>query len=114
MSGFVGDGKSDALAFTGRFWARLWDFDCVLDLRVNSAGTITGSFIADGEALEVVGEAPDLSGTVRGVIRARNLTDLFARFDAQQDAEGAFLTLVMNGSDTSWERTERVRFERLF
>jgi hypothetical protein len=114
MSGFVHDRKPDALAFTGRFWARLWDFDCVLELHLDAAGRIAGSFIADGEALDVVGEAPDVSGTVRGVIRARNLTDLFARFDAQQDAEGAFLTVLMNGSDTGWERSERVRFERLF
>jgi hypothetical protein len=120
MRVLVGDRDLNALAFTGRFWARFWDFDCVLELHLDSAGRIAGSFSADGEALEVTGEVPDACGAVRGVIRARNLADLFARFHAQPVAAGAFLEVVMtNEGSTGLDRTDAalnhiVHFERLF
>ena len=123
VKAFVGDRERDghdALACTGQFWARLWDLDCVLELHLNSAGRIAGSFSADGEALEVTGEVPDAGGAVRGVIRARNLTDLFASFHAQPAADGAFLEVVMtNEASAGLDRRDAalnhtVRFERLF
>ena len=102
-------------SFTGRFWARLWDLDCVLELHSVSSGKVTGSFSADGEALEVTGAVANSRGAVSGSIRARNLSDLFARFYAQPRADGAFLEVVLtNPEGQGADDSSRACFERLF
>ena len=41
------------ISLTGRYWACVWDLDCVLELHLNELGCIDGWFEADGQRLEV-------------------------------------------------------------
>jgi hypothetical protein len=101
--------RASSLGITGRFWARVWDLDCVLELRLDEAGRLQGSFDADGEPLEVAGGAPGPDGAVRGVIRAHDLEEQFATFCVRPDADGLLLEVVL----TDEPGLERVAFSRL-
>jgi len=95
---------------TGRFWAHVWDLDCVLELHLNELGYTEGWFEADGQRLEVSGDAPDASGEVSGLIRAATLSEPFALFRARADAQGLLLE-IRTAPDTS--SLEHVVFVRL-
>jgi hypothetical protein len=99
-------------SISGRFWARVWDLDCVLELRLDEAGRLRGSFDADGEPLEVAGGSPGPDGAVRGVIRAHDLEEPFATFCARPDADGLLLEVDLT-DEAGLEGTERVAFARL-
>ncbi len=97
----------------GRFWARVWDLDCVLELRLDDSGRMQGSFSADGEPLEIVGHSPGPDGEVRGLIRASNLEEMFAAFRARLDADGLFLEVDVTDVETGLETAGHVMFARL-
>ena len=94
---------------TGRFWACVWDLDCVLDVHLNELGCIKGWFEADGQRLELSGGAPNSSAEVGGVIRAANLTEPFAVFRASQHAQGLLLEIRSTGDPSSAEQVVFVR-----
>lgn len=94
---------------TGRYWACIWDLDCVLELHLNKLGCTEGWFEADGQRLEVSGGAPDASGEVGGLIRAANLTEPFAFFRARADAQGLLLEIRTAPEPSSLERVVFVR-----
>lgn len=97
------------ISLTGRFWARVWDLDCVLELHLNKLGYTEGWFEADGQRLEVSGDAIGASGEISGLIRAANLTEPFASFRARDCRDGVLLELRANGHDSSFERVVFVR-----
>ena len=97
------------ISLTGRYWACVWDLDCVLELHLNELGCIDGWFEADGQRLEVSGGAPDESGEVDGLIRAANLTEPFALFRARADARGLLLEIRTTPEPSSLERVIFVR-----
>ena len=94
---------------TGRFWAHVWDLDCVLELHLNELGYTEGWFEADGQRLEVSGDAPNEHGEVNGLIRAANLTEPFALFRARADAQGLLLEIRTAPEPSSLERVVFVR-----
>jgi hypothetical protein len=96
-------------AFTGRFRGSVWGMSCVLELFVDEAGCVRGSFDADGEPLEVTGAA--LDQTVRGVIRAHSLEERFAAFRARVNADGLLLEVRLGDADEL--PLEHVTFARL-
>lgn len=96
-------------SLTGRYWAHVWDLDCVLELHLSEPGDITGWFEADGQRLEVSGAAPDASGEVSGLIRAANLSEPFASFRARADVQGLLLEVRTAGDPSSPQRVVFVR-----
>jgi hypothetical protein len=108
--GEAGD-SSMAQHVTGQFRGSVWGIACVLELHLDDAGRLRGSFDADGEPLEVTGDTPDPFGAVRGVIRARALEESFAVFQARANADRLLLEVRMTDAD---ERAlERVTFSRV-
>ncbi len=105
--------KTNTEIIAGRFWARVWDLDCVLELRLDDAGRMQGWFSADGEPLEITGDAPGPDGEVRGLIRAGNLEEMFAAFRARLDADGLFLEVDVTDVETGLETAGHVMFTRL-
>ena len=105
------DGSPERIV--GRFFARLWDIDCVLELCLNNAGCIEGLLIADDEPLEIAGGSPDPNGDVRGLIRARSLTEAFAVFQAHLAEDGLFLQVNLADAETGLEIAADVMFVRL-
>ncbi len=97
-------------SLTGRFWACVWDLDCVLETRLNELDCLEGWFEADGQRLEVLVGSLEPNGEVSGLIRAANLTEPFALFRARADAQGLLLEVRTLGDPLSFER---VIFERL-
>lgn len=101
-------------AFTGRFWGRIWDIECVLEFHLDDAGQLQGSFDADGEVLEVCLGPPDDTGLVRGVIRAHDLSEPFATFCTRPDGDGLFLEMdLIQGDEPSLEAAQHVVLARL-
>jgi hypothetical protein len=105
--------KTNIEIIAGRFWARIWDLDCILELHLNDAGGMQGSFSADGEALEITGDSPGPDGEVRGLIRSSNLQEMFAAFRARLDADGLFLEVDVTDVETGLETAGHVMFARL-
>jgi hypothetical protein len=105
--------KTNTEIIAGRFWARIWDLDCILELHLNDAGCMQGSFSADGEALEITGDSPGPDGEVRGLIRSSNLQEMFAAFRARLDADGLFLEVDVTDVETGLETAGHVIFARL-
>lgn len=101
--------RSDWPSLTGRFWAQVWDLDCVLELRVDEAGCLQGSFDADGQRLEVSAGPPDASGQVSGLICSANLSEPFASFRLRQGFDGLLLEVRATGDTDSLERVQFVR-----
>ena len=58
------------------------DTECVLELHANTDGRVMGSFIADGETLEVYGGVPNSFGEVFGLLNASGLEQPLAVFRA--------------------------------
>jgi hypothetical protein len=98
---------------TGRFEARVWDLDCLLELHLDETGQPQGSFSADGEPLEITCERPHSNGAFVAVIRAKNMKEPFATFQARLHEDG--LHLEVNGIDleTGLETIEHLLFARL-
>jgi hypothetical protein len=104
--------RVSSLGISGRFWAHVWGLDCVLELRLDEAGCLRGSFDADGEPLEVAGGSPDPDGAVCGVIRAHDLEEPFATFCARPDEDGLLLEVDLT-DEAGPDGAERVAFARL-
>jgi hypothetical protein len=58
------------------------DTECRLELHLNTDGRVMGSFIADGEVLEVYGGIPNAFGEVFGLLNAPGLEQPLAVFRA--------------------------------
>lgn len=101
LAGRGHEARSDWANLTGRFWAQVWDLDCVLELRVDEAGCLAGWFDADGQRLEVSGGLPDASGQLSGLIRAPNLSEPFASFRIRQGLDGLLLEVRATGDTNS-------------
>jgi hypothetical protein len=112
-TGAYGAVGSSGKSIAGRFFARLWDLDCVLELHLDNAGLLKGSFIVDGEQLEITGALLGPHGEVRGIIRAHNLAEAFAAFQARLAEDGLFLEVNVTDADTGLETARRVIFVRL-
>lgn len=116
-----GGHPAETLGAVGRFWARVWDMDCVLELRLDDTGRLCGWFHADGERLEITGDPPDPQqgaeeGTeqeVHGLIRAFGLSEPFASFRAKPDADGLFLEVDLTGANLEPGTAPHVTFTRL-
>jgi hypothetical protein len=101
--------RSDSPSLTGRFWANVWDLDCVLELHLNEMGHTEGWFEADGQRLEVSGDAPDERGEISARIRAANLREPFALFRARAHGQGLLLEIRTAPEPSSFERVAFVR-----
>jgi hypothetical protein len=113
VKGRTGQGETTGTGMTGRYWARIWDMDCVLELRLDDAGNIVGSFSVDDEPLKLTGEPPSPNHEVRGVIHARHITEPFATFQARTTEGGLLLEVLLNDADNTPSNTERAVFVRL-
>jgi hypothetical protein len=96
-------------SLTGRYWAHVWDLDCVLELLINELGCVEGWFEADGQRLEVSGGAPNAGGEISGVIRAANLSEPFASFRVRAEARNVRLEVRTAGDPVSLEHVVFVR-----
>jgi hypothetical protein len=65
-----------------QFTSIINDTECVLELYANAEGRVMGSFIADGETLEVYGGIPNSFGEVFGLLNAPDLEQPLAVFRA--------------------------------
>jgi hypothetical protein len=65
-----------------QFTSIINDTECVLELHANTEGRVMGSFIADGEVLEVNGGIPNSFGEVFGLLNAPDLEQPLAVFRA--------------------------------
>ena len=65
-----------------QFTSIINDTECVLELHANAEGRVKGSFIADGEVLEVYGSIPNSFGEVFGLLNASGLEQPLAVFRA--------------------------------
>ncbi len=102
----------------GRYAARVWDLECVLELHLDCAGRLQGSFSADGEPLLVVIGLTHANGQVSGQIRARNLAEIFAGFRARLGGDGNDLNVDVTDPDGELESSQletaaQVLFKRL-
>jgi hypothetical protein len=97
----------------GRYWANVWGIDCVLELHLDDAGHLNGSFEADGDPLEVTGEPVGASGACCGVIRARGLSENFAEFRAEPAEDGLILEVNLTNTEDGLEHEGQVMFTRL-
>ena len=82
----------------GRYNAQIWEVDCELELRFDSTGCLIGTFIADGETLEVFGGVPSLYGEVYGVIREGRDGETLAVFRAVPQVQELLLEIDSPGS----------------
>ena len=112
-AGAYGSPKTSSASITGRFFARLWDLDCVLELQLDGAGRFEGSFIADGESLEITSGPPDPQRAVCGAIRAHDLAESFAGFKARLDEDGLFLEVDAIADEMEPESVTRTIFLRI-
>ncbi len=97
----------------GRYVARVWDLECVLELHLDSAGRLQGSFSADDEPLLLVIGVIHPDGEVSGLIRARHLEEVFAKFRARLRADSDLLEVDVTDVDTGLETAACVLFQRL-
>lgn len=97
----------------GRYVACVWDLECVLELHLDSAGRLQGSFSADGEPLLMVIGLIDSHGEVSGLIRAHHLEEIFAKFRARLGVDSDVLEVDVTDVDTGLETAARVLFQRL-
>jgi hypothetical protein len=65
-----------------QFTSIINDTECVLELHANASGRVMGSFIADGETLEIYGGIPNSFGEVFGLLNAPDLEQPLAVFRA--------------------------------
>jgi hypothetical protein len=65
-----------------QFTSIINDTECVLELHANADGRVMGSFIADGETLEIYGGIPNSFGEVFGLLNAPDLEQPVAVFRA--------------------------------
>lgn len=112
-TGTRGSVWTSGVGIAGRFFARLWDLDCVLELHLDSRGQPKGSFFVDGDRLEVAAEWSGPRGAVCGVIRAHQLAECFAVFQARLDEDGLFLEVRVMDAVSGLETATRVIFVRL-
>ncbi len=97
----------------GRYVACVWDLECVLELRLDSAGRLQGSFSADGEPLLMVIGLIHPDGEVSGLIRSHHLEEVFAKFRARLGVDSDVLEVDVTDVDTGLETAACVLFQRL-
>jgi hypothetical protein len=98
----------------GHYKAQLQHIDCNLELGLDQSGCLTGSFLADGENLEITGGVPSTFGEVYGVIRERFNLETVAVFRAVPHIRQLILEIDMPNAHNVMElgNAERIVFER--
>ncbi len=109
-----GGGQRAAARLAGCFCGSVWGIDCLLTLRLNAAGVLTGVLEADGEPLDVALGPPGPDGALSGVVRARNLPEPFATFHARLTADGLRLEADVTASGSDPGPPARVTLTRLW
>jgi hypothetical protein len=98
----------------GHYKAQLQHIDCDLELGLDQSGCLTGSFLADGENLEITGGVPSAFGEVYGVIRERFNLETVAVFRAVPHIRQLILEIDTPNAHNVMElgNAERIVFER--
>jgi hypothetical protein len=98
----------------GNYKAQLQHIDCDLELGLDQSGCLTGSFLADGENLEITGGVPSSFGEVYGVIRERFNLETVAVFRAVPHIRELILEIDTPGVHDLMQlgNVERIVFER--
>lgn len=99
----------------GCYRAQLQDTICDLELNLDQSGCLSGSFLADGENLEITGGLPSAFGEVYGVIRERTTGETVAAFRAVPHLRQLILEIDTPNAHNVMElgNAERILFERL-
>jgi hypothetical protein len=71
----------------GQFVSQITQVPCQLQLELDKSGCIAGTFSADAEDLQILGNHPNSSGEFFGAMRS-NAGDTVALFHAMPDATG--------------------------
>jgi hypothetical protein len=87
-----------SLSLEGHFKTQIDNFECELQLRLNSIGCLIGTFQAAGESLEVYGGVPSLYGEVYGLMRESTHLETIAVFHAIPERNGVLLELDLPGT----------------
>jgi hypothetical protein len=98
----------------GKYKAQLQHIDCDLELGLDQSGCLSGSFLADGEHLEITGGVPSVFGEVYGVIRERISLETVAVFRAVPHIRQLILEIDTPNANNVMElgNAERIVFER--
>ena len=98
----------------GNYKAQLQHIDCDLELELDQSGCLRGSFVADGENLEICGGVPSAFGEVYGVIRQRLNLETVAVFRAVPHIRQLILEIDTPNAHNLMElgNAERIVFER--
>jgi hypothetical protein len=98
----------------GNYKAQLQHVTCDLELGLDQSGCLTGSFLADGENLEITGGVPSSFGEVYGVIRERLNLETVAVFRAVPQIRELILEIDTPNAHNVMElgNAERIVFER--
>ncbi len=99
---------------SGQYSAVVKDVPCSLELHLDATGCLSGSFVADGETLEIFGGVPSQYGEVFGVMRENAQGDTLAVFRACPTQSGILLEIDEPGMQDlmSLANAECVVFER--
>jgi hypothetical protein len=99
----------------GCYRVQLQHTDCTLELGLDQSGCLIGSFLADGENLEITGGVPSAFGEVYGVIRERTNLETVAVFRAVPLIRQLVLEIDTPNAHNVMElgNAERIVFERL-
>ncbi len=96
----------------GHYAASVQSVNCTLELRLDSTGCLAGSFVADGEHLEIMGGVPNTYGEVFGLIREPGGDTLAVFRAASHEMNLIFELNTPGGSDMHLGNAERIVFRR--
>ena len=112
MDGGAGEAGPTVGTLAGCFWGRVWAIDCLLTLRGDASGGLSGVLEADGEPLEV-SFTPGPPGELCGVVQAAALPEPFATFRARPTPDGRALQAEVTAAGGSPGPPQTVTFWRL-
>jgi hypothetical protein len=97
----------------GQYTASVQSVNCELSLRLDDTGCLSGSFVADGEHLEIMGGVPNTYGEVFGLIREPG-GDTMAVFRAAPHEMNLIFEFNTPGGDdlTHLGNAQRIVFRR--
>ncbi len=86
-----------SLSLEGHYKTQIDNFECELQLKLNSIGCLIGTFKAENESFEIYGGIPSLYGDVYGLMRETTNLETIAVFYAVPDRNGVLLELDLPG-----------------